>query len=845
MFYERNLNDKSDQFRVKSFFANEGIQLDSNNNWTRVRQCKFVGPNLASPNIRHHNEDVCQATPHWIARDTAGFELWTSKNPTPKATQHPLQSLISDDDPSSQDLLTPSDDVYTASAGDSHTSNFTAPSPYTSVKWYVKPPSDTSNRGTLVETDTGDGSLTTASLSYTFASTAVAGAYVITAYVTTSTGTYEVSYTVTLSTVPGSPTISSAELEGDTGVLVSWSAPASDGGATITDYEDRHKVSGATEEGDWTSAGADLSEPISGLVPGTGYTVEVRAKNSVGYSVASASYAFSVPAVPPSFAPAAGSSLTATAGDTHVCEVRNSTIYGAWLYVNGKKIKWGWGSRTSTRLSLSYTFPSDASGTYTMAVYVYERDGNSYSYLGYYEYNVEVSNIPGVPTGLSATAGDGCVQLSWVAPVDDGNSPITNYEYRYGIGTAATPESYTSWTSTDSTSTSHPVSPLTNDMYHIFEVRAVNVIGESAASASASATPTAPPTYTTPGQPTELTATASNGVVTLDWDAPTNTGGGITTYEYRVDPNNDGTWNDWESLDSSATAATLNLQNGRNYGIQVRAKNSAGSSTSSTKLTAMPVDSSVTTPSVPRNLRATAEDGQVRLSWDAPSTGTGILDYEYKYDTSDDGSWRSWRVTDSTSTSYTVTGLTNETVYAFKVRARNAGGAGSESGKVTATPTDVTVPSAPRNLTVSGIDRTTVFLDWDAPVDDGGSAITSYRYHIDTKNDGSWEELGTLNSTSTSVNLYRFTPGETYAFMISAVNSIGASATSNKAVITMQGITAPSAPQDLTAVAGNTSVYLSWSYPADDGGGTINYQYRYRQSGGLGGHGVRISGRVM
>ena len=67
-------------------------------------------------------------------------------------------------------------------------------------------------------------------------------------------------------------------------VTVSWSAPSSDGGAAITHYQLRHrKGSGA-----WTM-GSDLaassrSATISNLADATRYEVQVRAKNSVGYS---------------------------------------------------------------------------------------------------------------------------------------------------------------------------------------------------------------------------------------------------------------------------------------------------------------------------------------------------------------------------------------------------------------------------------------------------------------------------------------------------------------------------------------------------------------------------------
>ena len=680
-----------------------------------------------------------QESPQWTPRTPVTLCLSISKTPGKTAQ------------------LSPYDDTYTASAGDSHTSNFSTDSPYTSVQWYVKPPGDTSERGTLIETDTGDGSATTASLSYTFAASAVAGAYIITAYVTTPDGVYEVSYTVTIPTVPGTPSVGVIGIMGDDRIYLSWRKPSDDGGAAITDYEYRYRIVGSTDEGTWTSGGMDFNETVSGLSTDTIYEIEVRARNSVGFSDASTPMSF---------------------------------------------------------------------------------------------YTRMTKTVPSQPLSLSAVAGDGLVELSWLPPSDIGNSDILRYEYRYGIGELATPESYTAWESMGSAMAKYPVSPLTNDMYHIFEVRAVNAIGNSAPSDPATATPTAPvpdpitppdpppptptpsPPTSVPKQPTGLSVVSiSNGTVELSWSDPE--GGGVDEYEYRVDPNNDGTWNDWESLDSKSTKATLNLQNGRTYGIQVRAVNSLGSSTKSTKVTAMPVDSSVSTPSAPRNLTATAGNGQVKLSWNAPSTGSGIIDYEYKYDTNDDGSWRSWKITDSTSTAYTVTGLTNDTLYAFKVRARNAGGIGSASSKVSATPINMTVPSKPRNLTAAMTTDDRIKLDWDAPVNTGGSPITDYEYRYDTDNDGSWTSWRTTGDTNTYEYFRGFSDDTTYAYQIRAENKVGAGPASNKAVITTPpGIVPPSIPLTFSATAGHASVSLSWHPPTDDGGdSSIAYQYRYKKSG--------------
>ena len=87
-------------------------------------------------------------------------------------------------------------------------------------------------------------------------------------------------------------------------------------------------------------------------------------------------------------------------------------------------------------------------------------------------------------------------------------------------------------------------------------------------------------------------------------------------------------------------------------------------------------------PDAPRNLRSDGVDGAVTLSWDAPRSngGAAITDYEYQIDGV--GEWIS---IGSTIRTYTVTGLTNGTVYVFRVRAVNRAGAGRASRQVEAT----------------------------------------------------------------------------------------------------------------------------------------------------------------
>jgi hypothetical protein len=89
------------------------------------------------------------------------------------------------------------------------------------------------------------------------------------------------------------------------------------------------------------------------------------------------------------------------------------------------------------------------------------------------------------------------------------------------------------------------------------------------------------------------------------------------------------------------------------------------------------------TPKAVMNFTATAGNGQVSLSWDAPSDngGSEITGYEVTKD-----NWANKETKTASQLSHIYNDLTNGTQYTFKVRAINANGAGAE-GTATAMPT--------------------------------------------------------------------------------------------------------------------------------------------------------------
>ena len=84
---------------------------------------------------------------------------------------------------------------------------------------------------------------------------------------------------------------------------------------------------------------------------------------------------------------------------------------------------------------------------------------------------------------------------------------------------------------------------------------------------------------------------------------------------------------------------------------------------------------------------ATAGNNQVVVSWSAPdSGGSAITDYVIEQLDPDGSTWNTLTDGVSTSTSFTVTGLTNGTSYSFRVSAKNTIGTGTVSSTVSATP---------------------------------------------------------------------------------------------------------------------------------------------------------------
>ncbi|MED4954508.1 S-layer homology domain-containing protein, partial [Paenibacillus macerans] len=184
-----------------------------------------------------------------------------------------------------------------------------------------------------------------------------------------------------------------------------------------------------------------------------------------------------------------------------------------------------------------------------------------------------------------------------------------------------------------------------------------------------------------PANPQNLTATAGNRLVNLNWNTVT----GATYYNVYMSekPNAYG-----ETALATVTGATYqvqNLTNGMTYYFVVKAGNPGGLSAESNEVHATPA----TVPAAPTNVVATAGNGSATVTFTAPDDngGSAITGYEVF-----DSNGNKVATGSADATSITITGLTNGTTYTFTVKAKNATGSSDPS-----TPSNAVTPRAPSN----------------------------------------------------------------------------------------------------------------------------------------------------
>ena len=396
----------------------------------------------------------------------------------------------------------------------------------------------------------------------------------------------------TAGTLPGAP--AAPTLAGGARQISVTIRPVANPGGTLYGYDLRRKLSSAADApANWTEqalGNGATSGTITGLADSTRYDVQVRARHSAGDGPWSVSASAITNDAPDPSRPGAPAAPTVDGGNlqlsvswsppssdgggriTHY-QLQHRTGSGAWT--PGPEL-------TASPRSATISNNLVASTAYQVQV----RAKNSAGWGLWSLSGTDTTDapgrvtVPGRPAAPTVDGGNLRLSVSWSAPSSNGGAPITHYQLQHRTGSGA-------WTPGPELAASSTRATISNNLvastaYQV-QVRAKNSAGWGLWSLSGTDTTDAPPPLTAPDTPAAPTVASGNRQLGVTWPASAR------ATEYQVQRRTSTTsWTLASAWGSSRTRTLAGLRNGTSYDVQVRARNSAGSSPWSPTTTGTP-----------------------------------------------------------------------------------------------------------------------------------------------------------------------------------------------------------------------------------------------------------------
>ncbi|KAJ6249518.1 fibronectin type iii domain-containing 3ba-related [Anaeramoeba flamelloides] len=668
-------------------------------------------------------------------------------------------------------------------------------------------------------------------------------------------------------------------------IEIEWGKP-NHGGSQILNYEINYQKAESNENQTITiSSGDTLQSDIASLLSGD-YYIKIRSNNSVGYSDWSNIFIFSTN---DAISPSAINDLSGTdkGSDwiqlqwTIPCNGGSEIENYELLYINDD-------GSTNHNVNANSNINANVNDEYENE---YEdRDEIEYEYvdededgwdqiiiksgsISEYElsdlysgtYQIKIRALNGIEpksnfsniitsTTLKSTAPDEikvieqidrtCDSLSieWEKP-DHGGSKIFNYKIYYNQYVYETNNNDTSFIFKD----------LLSGKYNI-QIQAENEIGFGNISNE----------YLFKTDPAQVPSIVSgiNKIdsssinLTIDWGQPTRNGSPITNYtiSYKKNLNTSVNWNIINTGNNDTVYKITDLNSDQEYMIKICANNIVGSGEES-EISIFKVDHSTKPYTInPSPIEINKTSTSITIQWDKPFNGNStITSYQiaYRTPTASDFNIETLAVQQPISNveTYVIDNLLSDT-YEIKVLATNNNGDGNYSDIVELKTNDPCPPTSPINFKQLNKSCDSMTIQWEKPINNGGSKIFNYQIKLVNSSRDSQNYLfnynidDNTNSNSESDNNrnYQFyqsavqEEGDIYSFILNniysdeykiylfAENEIGMS-NNISTIMETNKAKAPGSVSDLKKLMStSTTITISFNNAAHNGR-KINYYY--------------------
>ena len=596
-------------------------------------------------------------------------------------------------------------------------------------------------------------------------------------------------------TAPGPPAALSVADAGGAGITVGW-APSADVGSGIDGYRVQWTDGGSLAAAASRTVGAGTTSftiPVGVLVKGRTYQVRVVAFNAAGEgaSLTHSAAATTAPGVP--------TDVLITPDDEQVTVSWAAPGDHGGTTITGYVLQWASSAgfagasedATIGAASESYQIGGLTNGT---AVWARVAAANA---TDQGEWSAPVSTLPSVtavrPTGVTVTALERGLRVSWIAPTHAG---LTGYTLRWHT-VAGQVHDHSGDQAAAASATTADISGLVAGLDYRVHVDAHHSGGVSASAAAVTAEPS--PKQAPLAAPTGVEAAADPGgrlaassnpsdpvSVIVSWAAPTAAAAAPVIFtELQWKPQGAAGYgaDDRVVLTGGSPRSLAGFALGSSYDIRLRAWNLDGAGAWSAQETSLVAYG----PDAPglAVLAAGQDDGmgsgEIGASWQSPTFdgGSAVSGYELQWtDTDPSAGFTPIGSATITTTSHTIGELVDGTRHWVRVRALNPASVGAWSSTRSAVPT--TVPDAPTIVAIAagvanGLSSGELRVEWEAPTLNGGSALTRYEVQYRAVGADAWQNWPHATTATTTV-ITELVDGVTYQVQVAAANINGTGA---------------------------------------------------------------------